>query len=65
MGRINLSQSDIVRKTDIDQGRLSRMLNDKRTMAVDELDLIAKALGSDAGQIIDDAVNAVEGRATT
>jgi hypothetical protein len=40
----------------IDQSKLSRILDDKRTVDIEELQSIAVVLGTTAGAIIDEAV---------
>ena len=58
MGRLRITQADLVRETGLDQGRLSRMLADERVIHIDELDLVTRALKTDAAEVLNSATKA-------
>jgi transcriptional regulator with XRE-family HTH domain len=59
-GRMNLHQADLVRMTGIGQSTVSRIWNAQKPVLLDELILIARALGTTAGEVADAALETVQ-----
>jgi DNA-binding Xre family transcriptional regulator len=55
IGELNTSATDVARRAEMPQSTMSRLLNDKKPIYVEQLDTICRVLGLEIGRVLDEA----------